>query len=57
VQDLGAVDELELGERHDAVLIERRLEREVEAGERRMTSAVLCAAERTLASVVMHSCV
>ena len=34
VQDLGAVDELELGERHDAVLIERRLEGEVEAGER-----------------------
>ena len=29
----GAVDELELGERHDAVLVERGLEGEVEAGE------------------------
>jgi hypothetical protein len=34
VQDLGAIDELELGERHDAVLVEQGLEGEVEAGER-----------------------
>jgi len=34
VQDLGAVDELELGQRHYAVLVERGLEGEVEAGER-----------------------
>ena len=34
MQDLGAIDEAEFGERHDAVLIERRLEGEVEAGER-----------------------
>ena len=34
MQDLGAIDEGELGERHDAVLVERRLEGEVEAGER-----------------------
>src|ERR1700722_4305917 len=34
MQDLGAVDELELGERHDAVLVERGLEGEVKAGER-----------------------
>jgi hypothetical protein len=33
MQDLGAVDELQLSERHDAVLVEGRLEREVEAGE------------------------
>jgi hypothetical protein len=33
MQHLGAVDELELGERHDAVLIERGLEGEVKAGE------------------------
>ena len=32
MQDLGAIDEAELGERHDAVLVERRLEGEVEAG-------------------------
>ena len=31
---LGAVDELELGERQDAVAVERGLEGEVEAGER-----------------------
>ena len=34
MQDLGAIDEAEFGERHDAVLVERRLEGEVEAGER-----------------------
>jgi hypothetical protein len=34
VQDLGAVDELELGERHDAIFVERRLEGEVEACKR-----------------------
>ena len=34
VDDLGAVDELELGERQDAVAVERGLEGEVEAGER-----------------------
>ena len=34
VDDLGAVDEVELGERQDAVAIERGLEGEVEAGER-----------------------
>ena len=33
MQGLGAVDELQLGERHDAVPVERGLEREVEAGE------------------------
>ena len=31
---LGAVDELQLGERQDAVAVERGLEGEVEAGER-----------------------
>ena len=30
---LGAIDELQSGERHDAVLVERGLEGEVEAGE------------------------
>ena len=34
VYDLAAVDELQLGERHDAVVVERGLEGEVEAGER-----------------------
>ena len=34
MQGLGAVDEPQLGERHDAVPVERGLEREVEAGER-----------------------
>ena len=34
VDDLGAVDEAELGEREDAVAVERGLEGEVEAGER-----------------------
>ena len=34
VHDLGAVDELQLGERQDAVAVERGLEGEVEAGER-----------------------
>jgi hypothetical protein len=34
MQDLGAIDEAEFGERHDAVLVERGLEGEVEAGER-----------------------
>ena len=34
VHDLCAIDELQLGERHDAVLVERGLEGEVEAGER-----------------------
>ena len=34
MNDFGAVDELQLGERHDAVLVERGLEREVEAGQR-----------------------
>ena len=34
MHDLGAVDELQLGERQDAVAIERGLEGEVEAGER-----------------------
>ena len=34
MHDLGAVDELELGERQDAVPVERGLEGEVEAGER-----------------------
>jgi hypothetical protein len=34
MQDRGAVDEPQLGERHDAALVERGLEREVEAGER-----------------------
>ena len=33
MQDLGAIDEA-VGERHDAVLVEGRLEGEVEAGER-----------------------
>ena len=33
MQGLGAVDELQLGEHHDAVPVERGLEREVEAGE------------------------
>ena len=33
VDDLGAVDELQFGERHDAVPVERGLEGEVEAGE------------------------
>ena len=32
MQDLGAIDELELGKRHNAVLVERGLEGEVEAG-------------------------
>jgi hypothetical protein len=34
VDDLGTGDEVEAGERHDPVAVERRLEREVEAGER-----------------------
>ena len=34
VYDLATIDELQLGERHDAVSIERGLEREVESGER-----------------------
>jgi hypothetical protein len=34
VDDLGTVDEVETGERHDPVAVERGLEREVEAGER-----------------------
>jgi hypothetical protein len=34
MHDLGAVDEVEPSERHDAVAIERGLEREVEAGDR-----------------------
>jgi hypothetical protein len=34
VQDFSALDELELGQSHDAVLVERGLEGEVEAGER-----------------------
>ena len=33
MDDLGAVDEVEAGQCHDAVAVERRLEREVEAGE------------------------
>jgi hypothetical protein len=33
VDDLAALDELELGQREDALAIERGLEREVEAGE------------------------
>jgi hypothetical protein len=31
MDDLAAIDEVELGESEDAVLVERRLEREVEA--------------------------
>ena len=34
MHDLGTVDELQFGKRHDAVLVEGRLEREVEAGQR-----------------------
>ena len=34
VDDLMAIDEVELGERQDAVAVERGLEREVEAGQR-----------------------
>ena len=34
VYDFATIDELQLGERHDAVFVERGLEGEVEAGER-----------------------
>ena len=32
IDGFGAINELQLGERHDAVLVERGLEREIEAG-------------------------
>ena len=34
MDDLGALDEVEAGEREDAIAVERRLEREVVAGQR-----------------------
>jgi hypothetical protein len=34
VHDLAAVDELQLGERHDSIPVQRGLEREVKAGQR-----------------------
>ena len=34
VDDFATIDELQLGERHDTVFVERGLEGEVEAGER-----------------------
>src|ERR1700733_1384140 len=34
MDDFGAIDELQLGERHDAIFVQRGLERKVEAGKR-----------------------
>ena len=43
----GAINELQLGERHDAVLVERGLEREIEAGE------VLIAESRAIVRAIL----
>jgi Winged helix-turn helix len=52
VYDLATIDELQLGERHDAVFVERGLEREVEASER-LNCGEACHHQRDLDAAVL----